>query len=91
MLSQRIAQAQAHVQDDGQARTEWVNLSIHRLQWNPEGLARARELVRQRQAALAAEGWLCLNSADDHDVLHRGRGLNGPVVIGASLRLRRAR
>ncbi|MBI4492565.1 MAG: hypothetical protein HY690_07205 [Chloroflexi bacterium] len=72
-------------------RTEWVNLSIHGLRWTPDGLDRARELVWKRLAALAAEGWVALYPPETEGVLQQGRGLSGPVVVGARLDLRRTR
>lgn len=74
----------------GNQRVEWVNLSIHRLPWTPDGIARAREIVRQRQARLEQEGWVALRSVEDTGVLQQGRSLRGPVIVGARLDLRRA-
>lgn len=78
-----------NMETGGNQRIEWVNLSGYRLAWTPEGIARARQIVRQRQAQLEREGWVALRSAEDYGVLQQGRGLRGPVIVGARLELRR--
>jgi hypothetical protein len=71
-------------------RIEWVNLSFHHLPWTPDGIASARQILSERQAALEREGWVANRAAADYGILRRSRKLRGSVIIGARLELRRA-